>query len=126
MITVHIHNLISTTSVWRERKKGKMGENGMLSLLFTKVKPYLAMVCLQFGYAGMYIITMVSLKRGMNHWIFVVYRHVVATIVIAPFALVLERSFSLDLYTTPHSYHSILGTTTLPLVNHYITFPRQN
>lgn len=74
------------------------------------------MVCLQFGYAGMYIITMVSLKRGMNHWIFVVYRHVVATIVIAPFALVLERSFSLDLCTTPHSYHSILGTTTLPLV----------
>ncbi|KAH7835332.1 hypothetical protein Vadar_025129 [Vaccinium darrowii] len=68
-----------------------MGENGMLSPLFTKVKPYLAMMCLQFGYAGMYIITMVSLKRGMNHWIFVVYRHVVATIVIAPFALVLER-----------------------------------
>ncbi|KAJ6685426.1 WAT1-RELATED PROTEIN [Salix purpurea] len=56
-----------------------------------KVKPYLAMVSLQFGYAGMYIITMVSLKHGMSHYILAVYRHVVATLVIAPFAFVLER-----------------------------------
>ncbi|XP_058190081.1 WAT1-related protein At4g08300-like [Rhododendron vialii] len=70
---------------------GDQKTNGMLSLLFTKIKPYLAMVSLQFGYAGMYIITMVSLKRGMSHWIFVVYRHVVATLVITPFALVYER-----------------------------------
>ncbi|KAJ7005440.1 hypothetical protein NC653_004912 [Populus alba x Populus x berolinensis] len=48
-----------------------------------KVKPYLAMVSLQFGYAGMYIITMVSLKHGMSHYILAMYRHVVATIVIA-------------------------------------------
>lgn len=56
-----------------------------------KVKPYLGMVSLQFGYAGMYIISMVSLKRGMSHYILAVYRHVVATLVIAPFAIVLER-----------------------------------
>ncbi|EEF48375.1 Auxin-induced protein 5NG4, putative [Ricinus communis] len=56
-----------------------------------KVKPFIAIVSLQFGYAGMYIITMVSLKRGMSHYILAVYRHVVATLVIAPFALVLER-----------------------------------
>ncbi|XP_028118495.1 WAT1-related protein At1g44800-like isoform X1 [Camellia sinensis] len=69
----------------------KQSSCGMLSLIFTKVKPYLAMVSLQFGYAGMYIITMVSLKRGMSNFILVVYRHAVATLVIAPFALVLER-----------------------------------
>ncbi|EOA20842.1 hypothetical protein CARUB_v10001177mg [Capsella rubella] len=56
-----------------------------------KLKPIIAIISLQFGYAGMYIITMVSLKHGMNHWILATYRHVVATIVIAPFALVLER-----------------------------------
>ncbi|KAK8552270.1 hypothetical protein V6N13_120682 [Hibiscus sabdariffa] len=56
-----------------------------------KAKPYLAMVSLQFGFAGMYVITMVSLQHGMNHYILAVYRHLVATIVIAPFALVLER-----------------------------------
>ncbi|OMO62667.1 Drug/metabolite transporter [Corchorus capsularis] len=49
------------------------------------------MMSLQFGFAGMYVITMVSLQHGMNHYILAVYRHLVATIVIAPFALVLER-----------------------------------
>ncbi|TXG52965.1 hypothetical protein EZV62_022134 [Acer yangbiense] len=59
----------------------------MLCLTMNKVKPYLAMVSLQFGYAGMYIITMVSLKHGMSHYILAVYRHVVATLIISPFAL---------------------------------------
>ncbi|KAK9271098.1 hypothetical protein L1049_026687 [Liquidambar formosana] len=59
--------------------------------MLDKVKPYLAMVSLQFGYAGMYIITMVSLKHGMSHYVLAVYRHAVATVVIAPFAIVLER-----------------------------------
>ena len=49
------------------------------------------MVSLQFGYAGMYIISMVSFKHGMSHFVLSVYRHVVALCVIAPFALVLER-----------------------------------
>ncbi|KAA8537357.1 hypothetical protein F0562_026956 [Nyssa sinensis] len=54
-------------------------------------KPYFAMISLQFGYAGMNIITKVSLNRGMSHYVLVVYRHAIATAVIAPFALVLER-----------------------------------
>lgn len=49
------------------------------------------MIALQFGYAGMNIITKVSLNRGMSHYVLVVYRHAFATIVIAPFALLLER-----------------------------------
>ncbi|XP_022146962.1 WAT1-related protein At4g08300-like [Momordica charantia] len=56
-----------------------------------KIKPYLAMVSLQFGYAGMYIVTLLCFKKGMSHYVLAVYRHVVATIVISPFALVLER-----------------------------------
>lgn len=49
------------------------------------------MISLQFGYAGMNIITKVSLNRGMSHYVLVVYRHAFATAVIAPFALILER-----------------------------------
>ncbi|GFP84334.1 wat1-related protein at4g08300 [Phtheirospermum japonicum] len=49
------------------------------------------MISLQFGYAGMYIVTLVSFKRGFSHWIFVVYRHAVATLVFAPFAYFLEK-----------------------------------
>ncbi|XVF39362.1 hypothetical protein PTKIN_Ptkin01aG0028700 [Pterospermum kingtungense] len=63
----------------------------MFSRWLNKAKPYLAMASLQFGFAGMYVITMVSLQHGMNHYILAVYRHLVATVVIAPFALVLER-----------------------------------
>ncbi|XP_010091381.2 WAT1-related protein At4g08300 [Morus notabilis] len=58
---------------------------------FLKMKPYLAMVSLQFGYAGMYIISMVSFKHGMSHFVLSVYRHVVAFLIMAPFAIVLER-----------------------------------
>lgn len=61
------------------------------SHFLAKIKPYLAMVSLQFGYAGMYIVSMICLKRGMSHWILVVYRHAVAFVAVAPFALVLER-----------------------------------
>ncbi|KAE8713847.1 WAT1-related protein [Hibiscus syriacus] len=49
------------------------------------------MISLQFGYAGMNIITKVSLNRGMSHYVLVVYRHAFATAVIAPFALIFER-----------------------------------
>ncbi|KAK8572347.1 hypothetical protein V6N13_047951 [Hibiscus sabdariffa] len=59
--------------------------------LLNKVKLYVAMVSLQFGYAGMYIVSMLCLKHGMSNFILATYRHVVATIVIAPFAFVLER-----------------------------------
>nr|AFK34273.1 unknown [Lotus japonicus] len=58
---------------------------------FQRSKPYIAMISLQFGFAGMNIITKVSLNRGMSHYVLVVYRHAFATAAIAPFALVLER-----------------------------------
>ncbi|KAH7667245.1 WAT1-related protein [Dioscorea alata] len=59
--------------------------------LFQWLKPYIAMISLQFGYAGMNIITKVSLNHGMSHYVLVVYRHAFATLSIAPFALILER-----------------------------------
>ncbi|TYH31997.1 hypothetical protein ES288_A01G216300v1 [Gossypium darwinii] len=59
--------------------------------MFNKVKPYLSMVSLQFGYAGMFIISMVSLKHGMSNFILPTYRHLAAIITIAPFAFLLER-----------------------------------
>ncbi|CAA7388401.1 unnamed protein product [Spirodela intermedia] len=59
--------------------------------LFQRMKPYMAMMALQFGYAGMNIITKVSLNGGMSHYVLVVYRHAFATLSIAPFALILER-----------------------------------
>uniref|UniRef100_A0A452ZEK5 WAT1-related protein n=1 Tax=Aegilops tauschii subsp. strangulata TaxID=200361 RepID=A0A452ZEK5_AEGTS len=56
-----------------------------------KAKPYIAMISLQFGYAGMNVLTKVSLNGGMSHYVLVVYRHAFATLAIAPFALFIER-----------------------------------
>lgn len=49
------------------------------------------MVFLQFGFAGMFIISVASMKQGMSHYVLVVYRNAVAAAVIAPFALYFER-----------------------------------
>ncbi|PIN15064.1 hypothetical protein CDL12_12295 [Handroanthus impetiginosus] len=62
-----------------------------LQLLFHKAKPLLAVIFLQAGLAGMDIISKAALNEGMSNYVFVVYRHVVAFIVIAPFALVLDK-----------------------------------
>lgn len=61
------------------------------SNFFESSKHYFAMISLQFGYAGMNIITKVSLNQGMNHYVLVVYRHAFATLAIAPFAFIFER-----------------------------------
>ncbi|KAF8395642.1 hypothetical protein HHK36_019592 [Tetracentron sinense] len=68
-----------------------METQGCCSNFIQRCKPYIAMISLQFGYAGMNIITKVSLNRGMSHYVLVVYRHAFATLAIAPFALILER-----------------------------------
>ncbi|KAE8666631.1 WAT1-related protein [Hibiscus syriacus] len=65
--------------------------NGPLNANFSKAKPYILMIFLQFGSAGMYIISMVTLNQGMNRYVLVVYRNAIAALVLAPFALVLER-----------------------------------
>jgi hypothetical protein len=56
-----------------------------------KVMPYLAMVFLQFGFAGLFLISVASLRQGMSHYVLVVYRNAVAAVVMAPFALWFER-----------------------------------
>ncbi|KAI3525956.1 hypothetical protein L1887_05094 [Cichorium endivia] len=74
-----------------QEDKKMEGKLGCFGKFFLTAKPYIAMICLQFGYAGMNILTKVSLNRGMSHYVLVVYRHAFATAVIAPFAIIFER-----------------------------------
>jgi hypothetical protein len=69
-----------------------------MGTLIEKSTPYIAMISLQFGYAGMSIISKVSLNRGMSHFVLVVYRQAVATVILAPFAFFLERYSSMSLH----------------------------
>lgn len=59
--------------------------------LLKKAKPYSLMVFLQFGYAGMFIISVSCVKTGTNHYVLVVYRNLVAVLTMFPFAFWFER-----------------------------------
>ncbi|KAL2468696.1 WAT1-related protein [Forsythia ovata] len=56
-----------------------------------KFLPLLAMVVVQFGYAGMNILSRVAMNSGMNPFINVAYRQIFTTLCIVPFAYFLER-----------------------------------
>ncbi|KAK8502111.1 hypothetical protein V6N13_038618 [Hibiscus sabdariffa] len=58
---------------------------------FDDGKPYLAMVTMQLSYAVMSIIAKCALNHGMSPHVLVAYRLAVASVLIAPFAFVLER-----------------------------------
>ena len=73
----------------------KQESSGKLSEYFRKGKPFFAVIFLQLGLSGMDIISKVALNEGMSIYVFVVYRHAVATIVMAPFAIVLDKYISL-------------------------------
>lgn len=64
----------------------------MLSLKgIEKFKPHLSQIIVQVAFAGMLIIAKIVLIHGMNPFVFVTYRQIVATFAIAPFAYLLER-----------------------------------
>ncbi|WZZ05202.1 hypothetical protein YC2023_091123 [Brassica napus] len=63
----------------------------MVLKMSESAKPYFAMICLQFGYAGMNLVTKVVLDRGISHFVLVAYRNAFATAATAPFALLSER-----------------------------------
>ncbi|XP_042954002.1 WAT1-related protein At5g07050-like isoform X3 [Carya illinoinensis] len=79
------------------------------SRLFRQVKLYLAVILLQFGSAGMTIIAKFALNRGMSHYVLVAYRMAIATAVMAPFAVVLERFEKVNIRRL-QSQTKILGT----------------
>ncbi|CAH8312514.1 unnamed protein product [Eruca vesicaria subsp. sativa] len=80
-------------------------------------KPYFAMISLQFGYAGMNIITKISLNTGMSHYVLVVYRHAIATAVIAPFAFFFERKAQPKITFAIFMQLFILGLLGLPVID---------
>ncbi|XP_023517897.1 WAT1-related protein At2g37460-like [Cucurbita pepo subsp. pepo] len=65
--------------------------NIQVSRWCASAKPFLSVVFLQFGLAGMDILSKAALNQGMSNYVLVVYRHAVATIVIAPFALIFDK-----------------------------------
>lgn len=60
--------------------------------LFERVMPFIGVVFLQFGFAGLDVLSKVALNKGMSNYVLVVYRHAVALVVMTPFAVILDKS----------------------------------
>ncbi|KAM7525987.1 hypothetical protein LguiA_015889 [Lonicera macranthoides] len=53
--------------------------------------PYAAMVVIQLAYGGSNILMKIALEKGLHQLVFVVYRHIVAMLLLGPFAYILEK-----------------------------------
>ncbi|KAL4337193.1 hypothetical protein HN51_047293 [Arachis hypogaea] len=58
---------------------------------YERSKPFIAVTFLQFGFAGMDVLSKAAMNKGMSNYVLVVYRHLVAFFAIAPFALFLDK-----------------------------------
>ncbi|CAL1407704.1 unnamed protein product [Linum trigynum] len=86
-----------------------------------KMKPVIAVVMLQVGSAGMDVISKVALNEGMSNYVFVVYRHAVATLLISPFALLLDRGSRPEMTRSIFTKISALGLLE-PVINQNLYF----
>ncbi|KAK8563670.1 hypothetical protein V6N13_006095 [Hibiscus sabdariffa] len=56
-----------------------------------KFKPYFAVIFLQVSFAGNDVLSKAALNQGLNNYATVVYRHAIATLLMAPFAAIIEK-----------------------------------
>ena len=55
-----------------------------------RLKFYMVMILARLAYGGSNILIKISIERGLNQLIFVVYRHVIAMLLLGPFAYALD------------------------------------
>ncbi|XP_050228109.1 WAT1-related protein At5g64700-like [Mercurialis annua] len=76
---------------------------------------YAAIIAVQLAYAGSNIIVKIALHKGLNQFVFVVYRHLIGMILLGPIAYCLERKQRPPLSLAVISkifLLALLGTTT--------------
>ncbi|XP_010268621.1 PREDICTED: protein WALLS ARE THIN 1-like [Nelumbo nucifera] len=56
-----------------------------------RAKLHMAMLALQFGYAGFHVVSRAALNMGISKIVFPVYRNIIALLLLVPFAYFLEK-----------------------------------
>lgn len=56
-----------------------------------KFQLHMAMLALQFGYAGFHVVSRAALNMGISKIVFPVYRNILALLLLLPFAYFLEK-----------------------------------
>ncbi|KAK2981158.1 hypothetical protein RJ640_013480 [Escallonia rubra] len=72
---------------------------------------YAAMVLVQFAYGGSNILMKIALEKGLDQLVFVVYRHLIAMLLLGPLAYVVERMEKVTVKSA-RGQAKILGTLT--------------
>ncbi|XP_031503424.1 protein WALLS ARE THIN 1-like [Nymphaea colorata] len=71
-----------------------MAENAAMekkAMIPERAKLHLAMLALQFGYAGFHVVSRAALNMGVSKVVFAIYRNIIALILLIPFAYFLEK-----------------------------------
>lgn len=63
-----------------------------------KLQLHVAMLALQFGYAGFHVVSRAALNMGISKIVFPVYRNILALLLLLPFAYFLEKYVNLALH----------------------------
>ncbi|KAL9313596.1 hypothetical protein ACSQ67_019048 [Phaseolus vulgaris] len=64
----------------------------------SNAKPYLLLLAVQFGSAGMFIFAMDAMRKGMSHYVFTVYRNVIAFLTLSPLHFFLKEIMALAFF----------------------------
>ncbi|KAJ8772783.1 hypothetical protein K2173_027960 [Erythroxylum novogranatense] len=70
---------------------GSVSTRRMLCSVPERAQLHLAMLALQFGYAGFHVVSRVALNMGISKLVFIVYRNIIALLMLVPFAYFLEK-----------------------------------
>ncbi|OIS96780.1 PREDICTED: protein WALLS ARE THIN 1-like [Nicotiana attenuata] len=79
-----------------------------------KMQLHLAMLALQFGYAGFHVVSRAALNMGISKIVFPVYRNILALLLLLPFAYFLEKKERPPLtwsYTLQFFLLAVIGIT---------------
>jgi len=72
--------------------------------ILEKHKPYIAMLFIQFVYAGMALLSKAAISKGMSPYVFVVYRQIFASLALSPFAY-FDRLYNCYFIFIPFSFY---------------------
>ncbi|KAK8585147.1 hypothetical protein V6N13_139086 [Hibiscus sabdariffa] len=70
---------------------GLASANRILCSVPERLQLHVAMLALQFGYAGFHVVSRAALNMGVSKLVFPVYRNIIALLLLLPFAYFLEK-----------------------------------
>ncbi|GMI82563.1 Usually multiple acids move in and out Transporters 5, Walls Are Thin 1 [Hibiscus trionum] len=70
---------------------GSASVNRMSCSVPERLQLHMAMLALQFGYAGFHVVSRAALNMGVSKLVFPVYRNIIALLLLLPFAYFLEK-----------------------------------